>query len=123
IKENGITDPRKIQPGQRIQVALPIYSTEEKEVVASWYGHEHHGKPMANGEPFNMYSSTIAHKELPLGTKVELRDPDTGVKVRAVVADRGPYVQCRDVDLSYGLARRLALVDRGVGRLMMRILG
>lgn len=123
IKENGITDPRNIQPGQRIQVALPIYSTQEKEVVASWYGHEHHGKPMANGEPFNMYSSTIAHKELPLGTKVELRNPDTGVKVRAVVADRGPYVRGRDVDLSYGLARRLALVDRGVGRLMMRVIG
>lgn len=123
IKENGITDPRNIQPGQRIRVRLPTYPPEEKEVVASWYGHEHHGKPMANGEPFNMYTSTIAHKELPLGTKVELRDPNTGVKVRAVVADRGPYVQGRDVDLSYGLARRLALVDRGVGRLRMRILG
>ncbi len=123
IRENGITDPRNIQPGQKIRVTLPSYPTEEKEVVASWYGHEHHGKPMANGAPFNMYSSTIAHKELPLGTKVELRDPASGVKVRAVVADRGPYVQGRDVDLSYGLAKRLALLDRGVGRLRMRILG
>ncbi len=123
IKDNGITNPRNIQPGQRIRVALPTYPAEEKEVVASWYGHEHHGKPMANGEPFDMHSFTIAHKELPLGTRVELRDPNTGVKVRAVVADRGPYVQGRDVDLSYGLARRLALVDRGVGRLRMRVLG
>ena len=77
---------------------------------------------MANGEPFNMHAATIAHKELPLGTKVELKNPQTGQKVLAVVTDRGPYIEGRDVDLSYGLARRLNMVDKGVGKLVMRVL-
>lgn len=93
------------------------------EVVASWYGEEHHGKPMANGEAFDMNAATIAHKDIPLGTRVELENPLTGVRVRAVVADRGPYVEGRDVDLSYGLAQRLSLVEKGVGPLVMHVLG
>ena len=69
-----------------------------------------------------MYGNTIAHKEIPLGTRVELQNTETGEKVRAVVTDRGPYVEGRDVDLSYGLAKKLSLVNQGVGKLVMRIL-
>lgn len=118
---NSIEDPRELQPGQRLKIPLRTASPEQT-VVASWYGQEHHGKPMANGEPFNMHAATIAHKELPLGTKVELRNPQTGQKVLAVVTDRGPYIEGRDVDLSYGLARRLNMVEKGVGKLVMRVL-
>lgn len=121
-RENSIHDPMKLQPGQRLRIPLRSASVEQT-VVASWYGHEHHGKPMANGEPFNMHAATIAHKELPLGTKVELRNPQTGQRVQAVVTDRGPYIEGRDVDLSYGLARRLNMVEKGVGKLLMRVLG
>jgi rare lipoprotein A len=122
IRDNGIADPRRIRPGQRIRVRLPAYPREQR-VVASWYGRAHHGRLMANGQPFNMYGSTIAHRELPLGTRVELENPRTGVRVRAIVTDRGPYVDGRDVDLSYALARRLSLVEQGVGELIMRVLG
>ncbi len=118
---NSIENPKNLQPGQRLRIPLGAAS-QEQTVVASWYGHEHHGKPMANGEPFNMHAATIAHKELPLGTKVELRNPQTGQKVLAVVTDRGPYIEGRDVDLSYGLARRLNMVEKGVGKLVMRVL-
>ncbi|MGQ9859793.1 MAG: septal ring lytic transglycosylase RlpA family protein [Thermodesulfobacteriota bacterium] len=120
--QNNIEDPRRLQVGQRLRVKLPSYSGEQS-VVASWYGHEHHGKPMANGEPFNMHAATIAHKDLPLGTKVEIRNPENGQRVVAVVTDRGPYVRGRDVDLSYGLAKRLNLVEKGVGKVIMRVLG
>jgi rare lipoprotein A len=78
---------------------------------------------MANGEIYNMYAATIAHKDLPLGTKIELENLDTGTKVNAVVTDRGPFVKGRDVDLSYGLARRLSLLEKGVDRLIMRVKG
>jgi len=122
-KENGISNPRVLRAGQVLKVTLPTYPSSEKAVVASWYGQEHHGKPMANGKPFNMYAPTIAHKELPLGTKVELRNPRNGQRVVAVVTDRGPYIEGRDVDLSYGLAKKLDMVEQGVGKLMMRILG
>ncbi len=91
-------------------------------MVASWYGRYHHGQTMANGEPFDMYAPTIAHKDIPLGTKVLLENPDTGQKATATVTDRGPYVQGRDVDLSYKLAQRLSLDKQGVGNLTMQVL-
>jgi rare lipoprotein A len=122
IRDNGIQDPKKIQPGQKIRVRIPSYP-EQTPVVASWYGREHHGKAMANGEKYNMHAATIAHKNLPLGTAVELENPLTSERARAVVADRGPYVRGRDVDLSYGLAKKLSLVDKGVGPLVMKVLG
>ncbi len=121
LRINGITDPRRLQPGTQLRIPAQI-SEGPKEVVASWYGEYHHGRPMANGEPFDMYGATIAHKEMPLGTRVELENPRTGEVVRAVVADRGPYINGRDVDLSYQLARQLSLVEQGVGNLILRTL-
>jgi rare lipoprotein A len=122
IQANGIEDPRTIQPGQMILVPPARELPEEIDVVASWYGQNYHGRPMANGEFFNMYSNIIAHRDLPFGTRVELTNPETGETARAVVKDRGPFVEGRDVDLSYGLARRLSLVEKGVGTLRMKIL-
>ena len=90
--------------------------------MASWYGEYHHGLPMANGQPFDMFSPTIAHKEIPLGTRVRLENPETGQQVTATVTDRGPYVAGRDVDLSYQLAKQLSLEHQGVGRLIMEVL-
>lgn len=122
IRDNSIQDPRRIRPGQKIRVRLPSYP-ERMEVVASWYGKEYHGRPMANGKNYNMHGATIAHRSLPLGTSVELENPATRQRVRAVVTDRGPYVEGRDVDLSYGLAKRLSLLEQGVAPLVMRVLG
>jgi rare lipoprotein A len=122
IELNDIKDPNLIQPGQVIKIpqkSLP----KEAVVVASWYGSDYHGRPMANGEFYNMYSNTIAHRDLPFGTRVELTNPETGAKVKAVVKDRGPFIEGRDVDLSYSLARRLSLVEKGVGQLKMKVLG
>jgi len=122
VRDNGIKDPSKIHPGQKIRFNLPSYPRQQ-EVVASWYGKQYHGKPMANGEIFKMNASTIAHKNLPFGTRVELKNPETGQIVKAVVTDRGPYIAGRDVDLSYGLAKKLSLLNKGIGKLTMRILG
>jgi len=121
MADNGISDPTTLQIGQTIKIRLPE-STGEKPVVASWYGQDFHGKPMANGDIYDMHAATIAHKEMPLGTRVELKNTETGEKVRAVVTDRGPYIDGRDVDLSYGLAKKLSLVEQGVGSLVMRVL-
>ncbi len=121
MKDNGITDPKNLSIGQELTIHLP-QSTGEKPVVASWYGENFHGRPMANGDIYDMHAATIAHKEMPLGTKVELKNTETGEMVRAVVTDRGPYVDGRDVDLSYGLAQKLSLVEQGIGNLTMRVL-
>ena len=121
MKDNGIADPKALQIGQELTIRLP-QSTGEKPVVASWYGEAFHGRPMANGDIYDMHAATIAHKEMPLGTKVELKNSETGEMVRAVVTDRGPYIKDRDVDLSYGLAQKLSLVEQGIGNLTMRVL-
>lgn len=122
IRDNGIKNPDLIYPGQRLRIRRRVYP-KEQAVVASWYGRPYHGRPMANGQPYNMYMHTIAHRYLPFGTKVEFYNPSTGEIARAVVTDRGPYVRGRDVDLSYALARRLSLLEKGVGRLIMRVIG
>ncbi len=121
IEENDVVDPTTLQIGQTLRIPLPKKGTVE-QVVASWYGESFHGKKMANGQVFDMYGTTIAHKEIPLGTTVELTNVQTGERVMATVADRGPYVHGRDIDLSYGLAKQLSLIESGVGTLEMRIL-
>ena len=122
IKLNNISDPRKLQIGQTLRIPGALKSTEKETVVASWSGSDHHGRSMANGDPCDMYAPTIAHKELPLGTKVLLENPKTGEKATATVTDRGPYIKGRDVDLSYKLAQRLSLEEQGVGNLTLQIL-
>lgn len=128
-RDNGISNPDRIHPGKKIRMKVPESAeggnhepAERSEVVASWYGKEYHGRPMANGKTYNMYASTIAHRTLPFGTQVELTNPETGQIVRAVVTDRGPFVDGRDVDLSYGIAKKLSMVEKGVGKVIMEIL-
>lgn len=123
LRLNNIDNPSKLRVGQRIRI--PVASKDgraapSEEVVASWYGKRHQGRLMANGEPFDMHGATIAHRDMPMGTEVELENPVTGEKARAVVTDRGPYHRGRDIDLSYGLAERLSLTNKGVGSLRMR---
>jgi rare lipoprotein A len=122
VSDNGIANPDLIKVGQKLKIRQTAKSQSPSQVVASWYGENFQGKPMANGSPYNMYANTIAHKDLPLGTKVELNNPRTGQTTTAVVTDRGPYVAGRDVDLSYGLARKLSLVEEGVDTLVMKVL-
>ena len=122
IRDNHISDPRSLQPGRKIRIRLPSHPRGRQEVVASWYGEKYHGRPMANGQRYDMYADTIAHRDLPFGTRVELKNPATGETVKAVVTDRGPYIEGRDIDLSYGLARKLSMVEKGVGTLIMRVL-
>jgi rare lipoprotein A (peptidoglycan hydrolase) len=107
-------------PVARAAAATAVNSSPgRKLVVASWYGTQHHGKLMANGEPFNMYADTVAHKKLPLGTPLTLTNPRNGASVKVQVTDRGPYISGRNLDLSYGAARKLGVVKAGVAKLWM----
>jgi rare lipoprotein A len=82
--------------------------------LASWYGEPHHGQPTASGETFDMALLTAAHRTLPLGTRLRVMNLENGRIVRVRVNDRGPYVAGRILDLSYGAARALEMVERGV---------
>lgn len=85
-------------------------------MVASWYGSQYHGRQTASGEVFDMYRLTAAHRELPFGTRLRVTHVANQRHVVVVVNDRGPFIRGRDLDLSYGAARELAMVEEGVAR-------
>ena len=89
--------------------------------LASWYGRDFHGKPTANGETYDMYGITAAHRELPLGTVADVTHLGNGRKVRVRINDRGPFIKGRILDLSYGAAKELNMVVEGVARVEIRI--
>ena len=91
----------------------------ETTMLSSWYGSYFHGRTTANGEVYDMYSYTAAHKTLPFGTK--LRACYKGcVDVR--INDRGPYIGARELDLSYGAATAIGMTDVGVANLHITFL-
>lgn len=121
IKDNSLEDPHKIYPGQELWIRRYEHP-KEVEMVASWYGPGYHGRPMANGEIYNMYDMVVAHKELPFGTRLEIVNPENQTRVVAVVKDRGPFIHGRDLDLSYGIAKKLGMVEKGVGKVLVKVL-
>jgi rare lipoprotein A len=89
---------------------------------ASWYGPGFHGRLAADGKPFNMHRLTAAHKTLPFGTKLKVTCQTSGKSVVVTVTDRGPFVKGRALDLSYGAAKALGMIDRGVGKVKYQVL-
>lgn len=81
--------------------------------VASWYGSKFHGRDTSSGERYDMHAMTAAHKHLPLPTFVRVTRRDTGQSVIVKVNDRGPFVDDRIIDLSFGAAARLGMLDSG----------
>ncbi|MDP1991793.1 MAG: septal ring lytic transglycosylase RlpA family protein [Syntrophales bacterium] len=105
---------RCLTPTQSLRPAPPNVSGK---VTASWYGPKHHNKLTASGQRFDMHKNTLAHRTLPLGTKVRLINPDNGKSAEGVVNDRGPYIKGRDVDVSYAMAKQLGFVKKGIMKL------
>lgn len=89
--------------------------------IASWYGEKFHGRPTANGETYDMHGLTAAHKELPLGTVIDVKNLDNGRTVRVRINDRGPFVRGRILDLSLGAARELAMENAGLAKVEIRV--
>jgi rare lipoprotein A len=90
--------------------------------LASWYGSQFAGRKTANGERFDPGAMTAAHRELPFGTWVEVRRPDTGQSVRVRVNDRGPWGDPRCViDLSRAAAKKLQMLGAGKMRVELRV--
>ena len=79
----------------------------------------HHDKLTASGQRFDMHKNTLAHRTLPLGTKVRLINLNNGKSAEGVVNDRGPYIKGRDVDVSYAIAKQLGFVTKGVIKLII----
>lgn len=97
-------------------------ASDTKNSKASWYGDYFHGRKTANGEKYNMYNLTAAHKTLPFGTEVEVKNLRNDKTVIVRINDRGPYVKGRDIDLSKRAFKEIANLDRGVINIEYRII-
>jgi len=100
----------------------PAISGSEEAGLASWYGYPHHGRRTASGEVYDMRDLTAAHRTLPLGTRLMVTNADNGQVVEVRINDRGPFVQGRILDLSYGAASILGGVGSGVIPVRLRVI-
>ncbi len=125
LAHTGLTEPVRNLPKSRIgntaeytvfgqrYAVLDSAAGFVETGVASWYGSKFHGRDTSSGEPYDMHAMTAAHKHLPLPTFVRVTRTDTGQSLIVKVNDRGPFVDDRIIDLSYGAAVRLDMLDSG----------
>ena len=92
---------------------LPSSNGFVEEGTASWYGRKFHGRLTSNGEKFDMYAMTAAHKHLPIPTYVKVTNLDNGKRAVLRVNDRGPFHGDRVIDLSWAAAAKLGFADQG----------
>lgn len=95
---------------------IPSATGYRVEGTASWYGTKFHGQATANGENYDLYGMSAAHKTLPLPCYVRVTNLDNGKTVILRVNDRGPFYSDRVIDLSFAAARKLGYAERGVAR-------
>jgi rare lipoprotein A len=91
--------------------------------LASWYGKKFHGRKTSNGERYDMYGISAAHKTLPIGTWVRVHNLENGKTLDVRINDRGPFVRDRIIDLSYGAAKVLGVAAPGTAPVEIVALG
>ena len=92
------------------------------ECTTSWYGDDFDGRETANGETYNMYADTAAHPTLPLGSIVRVVNMRNHRSQVVRINDRGPYIEGRELDVSYEVARRLGFDQRGTAKVRLELL-
>ena len=90
--------------------------------ISSYYGPMFHGKLTANGEIFDMYGVTAAHKEMPFNTIVRVTNENNGKSHIIRINDRGPYIKGRILDCSYGAAIKLNFVEQGTTEVKVEVI-
>jgi rare lipoprotein A len=106
-----------VSPGARGNVVATF------EGQASWYGKEQHHHLTANGERFDMYALTAAHRTLRMHTRVRVINLRNGANVVVRINDRGPYSRGRIIDVSFAAAKQLGMLDAGVIPVRVEVLG
>lgn len=107
--------------GKRYYV-LPTAKGYVAEGIASWYGKKFHGYKTANGEVYDMYQLSAAHKSLPLPSYAEVTNLENGRKILVRINDRGPFHADRIIDLSYAAAVRLDVTTKGTARVKIEVI-
>jgi rare lipoprotein A (peptidoglycan hydrolase) len=92
------------------------------ECTTSWYGGDFDGQQTANGETYDMYAETAAHPTLPLGSIVRVVNTKNHRSQVVRINDRGPYVEGRELDVSYAVAKKLGFDQRGTAKVRLELL-
>ncbi len=118
-----IEKKKKEVPAPAETVETPSKGTKIKG-IASFYGYNDgfDGKMTANGESFDMYGLTAAHKTWAFNTWIEVKNLSNGRTVVVRINDRGPYIDNRILDLSYGAAREINMIQAGIQEVEITIL-
>ena len=111
-------------PEKKGQIPLATKGKHAKVLygVSSYYGEDFHGKLTANGEVYDMYGVTAAHKTLPLNTVARVTNMENDKSIILRINDRGPYVAGRILDCSYGAAKKLGFVIQGTTKVKIEII-
>lgn len=118
IVPQAVTRSRTVNPksyvvnGQRYFVLASADGYRERG-VASWYGSKFHGRNTSSGEVYDMYQASAAHRSLPLPSYARVTNLANGRSLIVRINDRGPFVDNRLIDLSYGAANELDMIDAG----------
>ena len=127
-KDNNINSPKPIfKIGQKYMIKGKYYYPKKdlyynKTGIASWYGPKFHGKITANGEVYDQYAFTAAHKTLPLPSAVRVTNLENNISVILRINDRGPFVNDRIIDLSSKAADILGLKRNGTGLVRVTVM-
>lgn len=119
VKSRG-GNPRSYEVFGKTYYVLASSEGFTQRGTASWYGTKFHGNKTSNGETYDMYAMTAAHKSLPIPTYVEVRNLSNGKKIIVRVNDRGPFHDGRIIDLSYAAAAKLGTLTNGTSSVEIR---
>ncbi len=115
--------PKPYKVGKKWYQPIPSAKDFRQKGLASWYGKKFHGRKTSNGEIYDMYAMTAAHKTLPLGTHVRVTNLSNNKEIVVRINDRGPFVRSRIIDLSYTGAKKLGIVGPGTAPVKIVALG
>ena len=105
-----------------LHIPMREWSAYRIRGLASWYGRRYHGRKTSNGETYDMYSMSAAHRVLPLPSFARVTHVGNGRSVVVRVNDRGPFVEGREIDLSYAAAHRLGILRQGSAEVEVELL-
>jgi hypothetical protein len=121
-------EPTSLQHETLLESRFSLNPTDRRrplavwECTSSWYGEAFDGQTTANGETYDMYAATAAHPTLPLGSIVRVVNTRNHRSQVVRINDRGPYIEGRELDVSYEVARRLGFDQRGLARVRLELL-
>lgn len=105
-----------------LHIPMRQWSAYRVRGTASWYGRRYHGRNTSNGETYDMYAMSAAHRVLPLPSFARITHLANGRSVIVRVNDRGPFIGDREIDLSYAAAQRLGIVRQGAAEVEIELL-